>query len=254
VATDINDSQYLERNVALLHDTQKLADLARSLPDLGLIIIDPVTNYLDGLKMNAEEDMRALLTPLSNLAAELGIVVITVGHLNRREKGTDPLHRMMGAAAFGGVARAVYAFGPDPDEESKFCHVMTVMRSCGGEGSALRYRTELVTENCPDSFPTEIIKVAWTGKSDATAEDSVDPASAKDKAQEDEAAQLLRDLLREGKRPARECTELLKPEGYDLEKLNAGRVRRKVGAESKKFPGDRFNSWYLPAPNSTSRA
>jgi hypothetical protein len=33
-----------------------------------------------------------------------------------------------------------------------------------------------------------------------------------------------------------------------LEKLNAGRVRRKAGADSKKFPGDRFYSWFLPSP------
>jgi len=63
---------------------------------------------------------------------------------------------------------------------------------------------------------------------------------------------MLRDLLREGKRPAKECTELLKAEGYDLDKLNAGRVRKKAGAESKKFPGDRFNSWYLPIQVDTS--
>src|SRR5262249_14672472 len=54
--------QALERNVALLHDMEELAKLARSLPDLGMIIIDPITNYLAGLKMNAEEDVRTVLT------------------------------------------------------------------------------------------------------------------------------------------------------------------------------------------------
>jgi hypothetical protein len=125
---------------------------------------------------------------------------------------------------------------------------MTVVRSCGGEGSALRYCTELVTENCPDSFSTEIIKLVWNGKSSATAEDSVDPTSARDKSQENEAALILKDLLRDGKRPAVECSKLLKDEGYDLEKLNSGRVRKKAGADSRKFPGDRFNSWFLPEP------
>jgi hypothetical protein len=241
-------AQTLERGMTLESDMHQLAELARSLPDLGIVIVDPVTNYLGGKKMIVEEDMRALLTPLASLAAELGIVVITVGHFNRREKGTDPLHRTMGAAAFSGVARAVYAFGPDPEEESKYCHVMSVVRSCGGEGSALRYRTELVTENCPDSFSTEIVKVVWTGKSDATAEDIVDSASAQDKTQEHEAAQMLKSLLRDGKKSATDCQALLKADGYDLDKLNAGRIRRKAGADSKKFPGDKFYSWYLPSP------
>jgi hypothetical protein len=198
--------------------------------------------------MIVEEDVRALLTPLASLAADLGIVVITVGHFNRREAGTNPLHRMMGAAAFTGVARAVYAFGPDREGKSKFCHVMSVVRSCGGDGPAPRYRTELVTEHCPDSFSTEIVKVLWTGKSDATAEDIVDSASAQDKTQEHEAAQMPKTLLRDGKKSATECTAVLKADGYDLEKLNAGRIRRKAGADSKKFPGDKFYIWYLPAP------
>jgi hypothetical protein len=101
-----------ERGVMLTADMEQLTKLARSLPDLALMVIDPITNYLGGgVKMNAEEQVRALLTPLAALAAELSITIITIGHFNRRERGTTPLHRMMGAAAFTGVARAVYACG-----------------------------------------------------------------------------------------------------------------------------------------------
>jgi hypothetical protein len=238
-----------ERGVILAEDMLRLEILARSIPDLALIGIDPATNYLGSLKMNAEEQVRAMLTPLAVLAGKLDIVAITIGHFNRREAGTDVLHRLMGAAAFSGVARAVYTFGPDPDEESKYCHVMTVARGCGGEGPALKYRTELVQDKCPDGSPTEVIRVIWTGTSQATAEDTVNPASQKDKGQEAEAAEMLHALLRDGKRPATECTELLKAEGYDLEVLNAGRVRRKAGVESKKFQGDRHYSWHLPRPS-----
>jgi hypothetical protein len=156
------------------------------------------------------------------------------------------MHRFLGAAAFIGVARAVYAFGPDPEEESKFAHTMTVVRGCGGEGSALKYHTELVTDHCPDSEPNDIIKVIWDGTSNATAEDSVDPSPSKEKSQEEEeAAQVLKDFLRDRRKPATECVDFLKAEGHDLEKLNAGRVRRKAGVDSKKFQGERFYSWYM---------
>jgi hypothetical protein len=244
----ISETDFLERLVTLEADMQNLAKLARNVRELAVIIIDPVTNYLGSKKYVDEGDMRSILTPLANLAAELGIVVITVGHLNRRERGTNPIHRFMGANAFVGVARAVYAFGPDPKEESKFAHVMTVVRGCGGEGSALRYHTELLTDHCPDCEPNEIIRVVWDGKSDATAEDSVDPASSKDKSQEDAAAQLLKDFLRDGKKSSTECTAFLKAEGYDVDKLNCGRIRHKAGAGSKKFPPDKVYSWYLLTP------
>jgi hypothetical protein len=240
----VSESEPLERLVTLESDMQQISKLARSLPDLGLAVIDPVTNNVGSKKFIDEVEIRSLLTPLANLAAELGVLVITVGHLNRRDKGADPMNRFTGSAAFIGVARAVHAFGPDPVAESKYAHVMTAARGCGGEGLALGYRTELVIDHCPDTEPNEIIKVVWDGQSTDTAEDCVDPTPLKEKAQEDEAASILRDLLREGRRPAKECQELLKSEGYDPEKLNAGRIRRKAGAESKRFPGDKFNSWY----------
>src|SRR5215469_734299 len=53
-----------ERGVILAEDMHKLTNLAQSFPDLGLIVIDPITNYLGSSKMNAEEQIRALLTPL----------------------------------------------------------------------------------------------------------------------------------------------------------------------------------------------
>jgi hypothetical protein len=84
----VTDASVLERGMALESDMNLLATLAWSLPDLGLMVIDPITNYLGNKKMIVEEDMRALLTPLASLAAELEIVNITVGHFNRRERGT----------------------------------------------------------------------------------------------------------------------------------------------------------------------
>jgi hypothetical protein len=156
----------------------------------------------------------------------------------------------MGAAAFSGVARAVYLFGPDPDSESKHSHVMTIARSCGGEGSALKYRTEMISDKCPDGSPTDIVRVVWTGKSEATAEDAVNPSSQKDKAQEDKAAELLRQILRDGRKAAADCAQMLKDEGYDLDTLNAGRVRKKAGVDSRRFHGERNYSWCLHEPSS----
>jgi len=233
----------VERGVALDRDFRLLANKARSITDLGLMVIDPITNYLGGLKMNDEGEVRSVLTPLAKLAAELNVVVITVGHFNRRERGTDPLHRIMGAAAFTGVARSVYAFGPDPEDKSKFAHVMTTVRGAVGEGPSLRYKTELISENRPDGPPLDIVKVVWTGTSDATAEDSVDPPSAQEKSHESAAADLLREIVRDGPKPAKECQAELNSEGFDPQKLNMCRVRRLADVVTKKLEGDRCYSW-----------
>jgi hypothetical protein len=225
-------SSVTEVGLALDRDMGLLADLARSVKDLSLIVIDPVTNYLGQEKMNAEERMRNLLVPLAALAAELNVVVITVGHFNRREKGTDPLHRIMGAAAFTGIARAVYVFGPDPQSEDNHAHVMACARGALGEGRGLRYHTEAIKQSW-DGEESDVIKVIWDGVSSATAEDAVDPTSKRDKSSQAQAAKMLREFLKTGKQPAAACLSFLKQNGFDPDRINTADIRRKAQVGTK---------------------
>lgn len=236
----------IDMGLALDRDMLLLAELARSTPDLGLIVIDPITNYLGKLNMNREDEVRSILSPLAMLAEELSITIITVGHFNRREKGTDPLHRMMGAAAFSGVARAVYAFGSDPDSESPYDHIISPARGAIGD-SSLKYRTELVEREWAGQ-KSKVVRISWNGTTTANAEDAVDPTSRSDKGQIAEAARLLRDFLKAGRKQAAECQGMLKAAGYDPDKLNSHKIRKraKVSTEQK----ERQHWWFLAADSS----
>jgi hypothetical protein len=57
------------RNVqtALAEDVDELEKVLDKKGDVSLIVIDPVTNYLGGLSMNKENEMRDLLMPLAEL-------------------------------------------------------------------------------------------------------------------------------------------------------------------------------------------
>jgi hypothetical protein len=234
-------SSSAEMGLALDRDISLLADLARNTQDLGLIVIDPITNYLGKMNMNREDEVRSVLSPLAALAAELKVTVVTVGHFNRREKGTDPLHRMMGAAAFSGVARAVYAFGPDPDSESPYDHIISAARGNIGD-SSLKYRTEIVEREWAGQ-KSKVVRIAWTGTTTANAEDAVDPDSRQDKSQLSEAAQLLREFLKAGRRPAKECQDFLRASGFDPAKVNTLKVRRKAQVQS--MQRDKQHWWYI---------
>jgi hypothetical protein len=231
-----------ETSVALDRDILLLSEQARKTEDLALIVIDPITNYLGRLSMNKEEEIRAVLSPLAALADELKVTIITVGHFNRRERGTDPLHRMMGAAAFSGVARVVYAVGPDPDSENEHAHVMTQVRGATGVTQGLKYHTEMV-EVPWEGKTSGVIRVGWDGTTTANADDAVDSMSRQEKSQLMQAAAVLRDFLASGKRPAAECQSFLKENGFDPEKLNAFKIRRRANAGSQQ--SDRKHWWYL---------
>jgi hypothetical protein len=228
--------------IALDRDIHLLCERARQIDDLGLIVLDPCTNYLGKLKMNAEEDVRQILTPLAGIAEELNIVVITVGHLNKSES-KDPLSRMMGAAAFAGVARSVYLFAHDDTSESPYAHVMSPAR--GQMGESLKYRTELVEQEFDGGAKGKVVRVEWDGVSTQTAEDGTNPVTRRQLSQEKEAAVALRDYLKGGKKSSVDCLAFLKAQGSETDKLNPTRVRELAGVRFKR-EGNKSN-WFLPS-------
>jgi len=120
------DDKETDLSAAIDRDYQGLVDVVRSLDDLALIVIDPITNYLGNQRMNKEEDIRGKISmPLKGIAQDESVCIITVGHLNKRDKEATVNQRVMGAAAFTGVPRKVFAFGADPEDDNKHAHVMT---------------------------------------------------------------------------------------------------------------------------------
>jgi hypothetical protein len=235
-----------EAMLAFDQDFGALAAYARTLaatPEgLGMIVVDPATNYCGAKKMNAEEDMRSILTPLAQLAEELGIVVITVGHLNKSES-KDPLQRMMGATAFSGVARGVHMFSKDPEAlDSAYHHIMS---PCRGEMfESFKYHTTVVEQEFGGK-KSKVVKVVWDGRSTNTAEDGLEQDGLKNKKDVKRAGEALRQFLQSGKRSAKECLTFMKDGGFDLEKLKSDRVREAAGVRSEQKTRQWW--WYLPA-------
>ena len=231
--------------VALDRDIQLLCDLARSKKNLALIVIDPITNYLGKLNMNAEDEVRQVLTPLAKLAQELDIVVITIGHFNKSES-KDPLQRMMGAAGFVGVARCVYVCRPDPEANNQYSHVIAAAR--GDLDCSFKYTTKQITKKfTDDGEDVEVIVVEWGGKSDVKAAEAMEDAPSKrDKSATEEAGDALRNFLKGGKRSASQCKEVVKGGSFALDfdhRLTWVRVRKAAGAEQEQKGKEFF--WFL---------
>jgi hypothetical protein len=249
------DESHHDSLVRLDEDLHMLCDFARKFPDLGLVVIDPITSYLGKLKMNAEEDVRRILAPLAKLAEELNTLIITVGHLNKNAT-LDPLQRMMGAAAFAGVARSVYMFGPDPDElgdDRQYRHIISPVR--GEMEKSWKYSTQKVEQTFEvergdgtiGQEPVEVIKVLWHGTSKATAEDAANPISKKEGGALAQAGAALKQFLSAGKRSASDCQSFIKNSGsfalnYD-HPMTWSRVRKAAGAEWEQK--DRQSWWFL---------
>jgi hypothetical protein len=235
-----------EKLLALDRDTNKLIERAREVRGLGAMFIDPITNYLGSAQMKVEEEIRKLLMPVLAGVRELEVLGLTVGHLNRRERGTSPLQRIMGAAAFHGIARVIYFAGRDPEDADKHAHVLVQQR--GFAAPSLRYRTTTKPLTW-DGITEEIIQIEWRGTSSASGQDVVDPTADSEKKASADAATELRNIISAegGCPPAETAKQQLTDAGFDINNASWSRIMHRAGAVSRRHPGERFYRVQLPA-------
>lgn len=81
-----------------------------------LLIVDPLMAYLPGkVDSHRDQDIRRSLAPLASLAAETGVAVLVIRHLNKTE-GKNALYRGGGSIGIIGAARSGLLVAKDPDD------------------------------------------------------------------------------------------------------------------------------------------
>jgi putative DNA primase/helicase len=108
----------LARPLSLTRDLAAVRDAVAALPDCRLVVIDPISGYMGDADGNNNIDVRSLLFPLAELAAERRLAVVAITHLNKKVVG-KAIYRAMGSLAFVAAARAAWGVICDPDDESR---------------------------------------------------------------------------------------------------------------------------------------
>jgi hypothetical protein len=195
--------------------------------------------------MNKEEDIRGNISmPLKALAQDRGVCVITVGHLNKRDKEATVLQRSMGAAAFTGVPRKVFAFGNDPEDDNKHAHIMTEVRD---KQVSIQYKTTAIAD--PEGIQkSPIIKVEWGKLVEADADEVVNAPKQSEKSANKEVQVFMKTFLRDGAKSTRAIEEALN--GAGIKCANWQRAAKRV-AKNKQIKGQGKNAgweWFISTP------
>lgn len=230
VSTITKGDETFDVATALDEDVKELQKDLEEHNDIGLIIIDPITNYLGRLSMNKEDEMRpGLLMPLANLAHRYKVCIATVGHLNKRTEG-QLLDKVMGARAFVGVARQTLFCMKDPDEESKFAHVIGLGR--GSTTPSLKYET-VGKQFEWEGQQSEVVLVEWKGTSTVDIEGAImAPDTQKDKSTAAQVRVLIKSLLRDGQKSVEYINEAFRDAGIDP-KFQWARAVKKIATSAK---------------------
>jgi putative DNA primase/helicase len=117
----VRHDEQKERLFSLVTDLEALRKKISGVGDVKLVVIDPITAYLGFGTVDSfrTADVRAVLTPLVALAAEMKVAIIAVMHFNKKMDVTNALLRISDSLAFGAVARHVYGVIDDSENRRK---------------------------------------------------------------------------------------------------------------------------------------
>jgi hypothetical protein len=195
------------RLLSLRRDLEPIREAALSLPQCRLIVVDPVSAYLDGADSHNNAEVRGVIAPLSELASDIGAAIIFVTHLNKGTGGSA-LYRATGSLAFVAAARAAFLVTRDKGDPARRLF-LPLKNNLGPDTTGMAYRIEEV-----DGVP----RVAWE---DECISISADEALGRDDDQGDhestlagDAAEWLSDVLSGGPVPSNEVKKHAKEAGY----------------------------------------
>jgi RecA-family ATPase len=200
-----------------------------------LLIVDPLSAYIGKVDAHRDNEVRASIRPLADLAAELGFAVLAVRHFTKSGSGRA-LHRGGGSVAFIGAARVGLTVVRDPDDDA--ARLLSVSKcNLAPEQPTLRYRID--TDPDQDQPIVE-----WTGTDERNADDLVNVDDDRP-----EAEQFIEAMLENGPVPAEEMLEEAKKAGIPRSTLM--NAKKRLGVESKK--GGFGGGWcWLPPPTEGS--
>ena len=218
-------------------DMTMLATKARSIKDLRMLIIDPISSAVSG-DSHKNSEVRRGLQPISDVAKELDIAVQGVTHFTKRTARAAPLDRVLGSVAFGAVPRVVMGTVTPANPEAP-SRLVRVKSNNGPTGDGFEYRCDAL------SLPGGIIanRVQWGEPLVGSASElmNVDQVVSRRERRQGAAA-LLTELLRGGKQLSKVIERVVLEAGHTKRTIN--RAKKELGIKAIKIG----SQWWLELP------
>lgn len=201
-----------------------------------LIVIDPLNAYLP-TTVNAWSDhaIRRALAPFAAVAQRLGIAVVLVRHLNKRESD-NALYRGGGSIGIVAAARAAFLVAAHPDDSNKRVFAAVKM-NLAPKPSSLAYRIA-TAEDVP--------RVEWDGEVDIDADELLAASQEAAPSELERAVTFLRSALQAGPTPAEDVKRMARGAGIAERTLKRAKRRIAVVAKHEGYGAGSRWLWELP--------
>jgi hypothetical protein len=226
-----------QRPFTLPRDIVEIEKFLDAYPDIGLIIVDPISAYMGKTDSYNNSEVRGeILAPLAEIAERRNVTILCISHLNKNAN-SNALERIAGSIAFGGAARIVWGCLADPDDPSRNL-LLYVKGNLGPRVDGLAYR---IAED-----ERHIANLYWLG---GNISESMDSLLQRQQEQQrdsggrklEQAKDLLREMLRDGERPVTEIEDRARQIGISDTTLKRAKQDLAVSHRRDGFgPGSRI--------------
>lgn len=242
------DGSEAQRGFNLKTDLIRLGNMLDEIGGAALIVIDPITAYLGETDSHKNAEIRALLSPLSDLAAKHGAAVVCVSHLNK-SAGGEALMRVTGSLAFVAAARAAFIVAKDPENDARRLF-LPMKNNIGNDRSGLAFAIESAQVKSTVGL-IETSRIAWEPDPvTVTADEAMQPqGDPEERSALDDARQFLEGLLADGPVKAGQIKADADGAGFNLRTIQ--RAADKLNIERNKDGMKGGWTWKLP-PKMTS--
>ena len=225
-----------ERMFSLSKDIQVLEGVLSSMKECRLLIIDPISAYIDGIDSYKNSAVRGLLAPLSAIAAKYHIAIILVTHLNKGNS-TNALYRPMESLAFIANARSSYIVTKNKDNpEARL--FLPIKNNLSEDNTGLSF--SVIGADNGSAVITWGTKAVTISADEAIAPRVIDG----EQGITNQTMDFLRALLSNGPVKAGECQREARGAGISVKSLRTARERLGIKPRKCSFSGGW--EWALP--------
>ncbi|MEN6560115.1 MAG: AAA family ATPase [Acidobacteriota bacterium] len=214
-------------------DLEKIRVVVQTMPDVRLLIIDPLNGYIGETDYFKDPAVRTKLTPLVQFAEERGIAVLAIMHLNKRTDQAG-IYRIGGSIAFAGIARSILAVTQDPaDPDRRFLRPLKMNYCRKPDPLAFRIGEDLAL-------------IFEDGPADIGADESLSVPTGKEAAEGPFATRWLTGHLAAGSVELADILKSARAVGISRSSLFRARERLNIQHKTSGFGKRRSSFWELP--------
>ena len=222
-------------------DMAQLAEQAKRIGNVRLIVVDPVVSAVTG-DSHKNTEVRRALQPLVDLASAIGAALVGISHFSKGGQGQDPASRVVGSIAFTAVARVVLVAAKVKGDDGQDRRILARGKSnIGPDDGGFEYAIGQV-----EALPgIQASRIEWGSPVEGSARELLtDPThDTEEGTAQDSAAAFLREVLKDDLVPVKSIEAEAKEAGIAWRTIR--RASDAIGVLKRR---GMENRWYWSLP------